>query len=49
MRRKSIKQHEDLLKDPQYKLKKEKNIKVRKREQENKEAEQEIRNYKQGD
>lgn len=43
--RRKIKQHEDLLTDPQYRQKVDKHFKVRKREQEDKEAREAIRDY----
>ena len=40
-----IRQHKDLRTDPQYRQRKDKHIKVRKREIEKEEAEEAIRNY----
>lgn len=48
-KRRKIKEHEEFLKNPQYKQKVDKHIKVRKREQQEKEAKQEIRNYRNED
>ncbi len=47
-KRRQIEQHKDLLQDPRYSAKTEKTIKVRKREQEEKEAREEIRRSKEG-